>query len=221
MAERSPKVHILKTMNLAAGFSMTNVIKTEPYIDVALKLLKIRVDEVISQNKPVKWEEWLNYLAFDVLREATFSRSFGLLESGADIGDTIANEVYIRVYISILGHFPSAHKWLLANPLIEYFNMTLSMHIFDTCLAAIESRSENPEVRKDTVEQLKDQLKKCPDRMEEREIVTAAVGNLGAGGDAVSSVLLQAFVYHMIHGPDMLNMLRKELDGAGLAEVPT
>jgi cytochrome P450 len=220
MAERDAKVHIRKTRNVAAGFSMTNVIKTEPYIDVALKLLETRIEELSSQNKPIKWDEWLNFLAYDILGEATFSRSFGFLESGKDIGDTIANEVFLRIYVSILGHFPWAHEWLLANPLIEYFNMTPSMHVFDTCLAAIESRSKNPEVRKDMLEQWKDQFNKYPDRMEEKEIVMSAVGNLGAGGDTVSSVL-QAFVYHMIHDPDMLDMLRKELDGAGLSEVPT
>jgi cytochrome P450 len=36
----------------------------------------------------------------------------------------------------------------------------------------------------------------------------------------VSSVL-QAFIYHMIHDPEMLEMLRKELDEAKLAKVPT
>jgi cytochrome P450 len=170
-------------------------------------------------NKPVKFEEWFNFLAFDILGEATFSQSFGFLEAGKDLGNTVANNVFLRMYISILGHFPWAHDYLLANPLIEYFNMTPSMHVFDTCMAAIESRSRNSETRKDLIEQWKDQLKRHPDCMEEKEILTNAVGNLGAGSDTVSSVL-QAFVYYMIHDQEMLEMLHKELDEVA-SGVPT
>jgi hypothetical protein len=34
----------------------------------------------------------------------------------------------------------------------QYFNLQPSMHIFDTCLVAVESRSQNTEVRNDMVE---------------------------------------------------------------------
>jgi cytochrome P450 len=220
MAELSSTEHIRKAKNLAAGYSLTNVIKVEPFIDHALQLLETQLDGLSSTKEPVKFEQWFNYLAFDVLGEATFSQSFGFLEAGKDIGHTVANNVFLRVYISVQGHFPWAHDWLLANPLIEYFNMTPSMHVFDTCMAAIKKRTQNPEVRKDMLEQWKEQLERHPDRMDEIEIVTNAVGNLGAGSDTVSSVL-QAFVYHMIHDPEMLDMLRKELDEAKLAHVPT
>jgi cytochrome P450 len=94
------------------------------------------------------------------------------------------------------------------------------MHVFDTCMAAIRLRTHNPEVRKGMLEQWKEQLERHPDRIEEKDIVKNAVENLGAGSDAVSSVL-QAFVYHMIHDLEMLDILRKELDEAKLGHVPT
>lgn len=214
------QAHIHKTKNLAAGYSLTNVIKVEPYIDSALRLLQSQLDRFGLLNEPVKFEEWFNFLAFDILGEATFSRSFGFLETGKDLGNTVANNVYLRLYISILGHFPWAHDFLLANPLIEYLNMTPSMHVFDTCVAAIEGRSKNVAARQDMIAHWEDHLKKHPDRMDRKDILTNAVGNLGAGSDTVSSVL-QAFVYHMIRDHEMLRMLHEELDEAGLADVPT
>ncbi|CZS96692.1 related to cytochrome P450 oxidoreductase [Rhynchosporium graminicola] len=220
MAEVRCSEHMRKAKNLAAGYSLTNVVKTEPFIDGALQTLRTQLETSGSSKLPVKFEQWFNYLAFDVLGEATFSQSFGFLATGQDIGDTVANNIFLRLYISILGHFPWAHDYLLANPLIEYFNLTPSMHVFDTCMAAIKSRSQNPEVRKDMLEQWKDQLAKYPNRMDEIEILTNAVGNLGAGSDTVSSVL-QGFVYYMISDPEMLSMLRKELDEANLADIPT
>ncbi|CAL3962652.1 hypothetical protein PZA11_000249 [Diplocarpon coronariae] len=220
MAELSYKEHVRKAKNLAAGYSATNVIKTEPFIDQALKHLRAQLENLGSLKQPVAFEQWFNYLAFDILGEATFSQSFGFLETGKDLGDTVANNVFLRIYISVLGHFPWAHDYLLANPLIEFFNLTPAMHVFDTCMAAIKSRSQNTEVRKDMLEQWKLQLAKRPDRMDEIEILTNAVGNLGAGSDTVSSVL-QAFVYHLLHDQAMLVLLRKELDAAHLSDVPT
>lgn len=220
MAEMNSRAHIHKARNLAAGYSLTNVIKVEPYVDSALRLLEAQFDRLCSLNEQVKFEEWFNFLAFDILGEATFSRSFGFLETGKDLGNTVANNVYLRLYISILGHFPWAHDLLLANPLIEYFNMTPSMHVFDTCIAAIEARSKSVATRKDMIAHWEDQLKKHPDRMDRKEILTNAVGNLGAGSDTVSSVL-QAFIYYMIRDHEMLRMLHGELDEAGLADVPT
>ena len=219
MAELSSNEHMRKAKNLAGGYSLSSVIKTEPFIDHALKTLETQIDRLTLLKEPVKFEQWFNYLAFDILGEATFSSDFGFLREGKDIGDTVANNVFLRIYISVLGHYPWAHDWLLANPLIDYFNMTPAMHVFDTCVAAIKFRSQNTEMRKDMLEHWKDQLAKHPDRMDEIEILTNAVGNIGAGSDTVSSVL-QAFVYHMIHDPEMLEILRKELDAANLAEIP-
>ncbi|KAI9054435.1 hypothetical protein LZ554_001597 [Drepanopeziza brunnea f. sp. 'monogermtubi'] len=220
MAELGFKEHTRKAKNLAAGYSLTNVIKTEPYIDHALQLLRSQLGCLGSLKQPVEFENWFNYLAFDVLGEATFSQSFGFLKTGKDLGNTVANNVFLRIYISVLGHFPWAHNLLLANPMIDFLNLTPAMHVFDTCIAAIKSRSQNTEVRRDMLEQWKIQLAKHPERMDEIEILTNAVGNLGAGSDTVSSVL-QAFVYHMIHDQEMLTLLRKELDQASLSDVPT
>jgi hypothetical protein len=119
-----------KPKNLAAGYSLTNVIKIEPFIGHALQLLEGQLDGLSSMKQPIKFEQWFNCLAFDVLGEATFSQSFGFLEAGKDIGHTVANNVFLRIYLSILGHFPWAHDYLLANPLVEYFNMTPLMYLF-------------------------------------------------------------------------------------------
>ncbi|RFU30260.1 hypothetical protein B7463_g6099, partial [Scytalidium lignicola] len=220
MAERSCQNHMRKARNLAPGYSFSNIIKTEPYIDTALGTLRRQLTALGDHKKPVDFSQWFNFLAFDILGEATFSKPFGFLDSGRDIGNTVKNNVFLRIYISVLGHFPWAHDFLLANPMIGFFNLTPAMHVFDTCVAAIDARSKNTEVRMDMLEQWKQQLKAHPERMEEIEILTNAVGNLGAGGDTVSSVL-QAFVYYVMHDRELLHMLRKELDEASLSDIPT
>jgi len=220
MAERNYKEHVRRATVLAPGYTLSNILKIEPHIDASLKLLEKRIDALCTERKPVKFEDWFNFLAFDVMGEALFSQSLGFLEAGKDIGDTVANNVFFRIYISILGHFPWAHNYLLANPLIEYFRLTPSIHVFDTCVAAVEARAKNEEVRNDMLAQWRNQMVKYPGRMPEKDILSNAAGTLAAGSDTVASVL-QAFIYHMIHDPEVLDLLRQELDSAAFSSIPT
>lgn len=220
MSEVDAKCHILKTKNVAAGYAFSNIIKTEPYVDQALLLLRSRLTMLSEAGLPVNFDEWFNFLGFDIMGEVTFSKHFGFLEEGRDIGNAIANTRALGIYVAIMGHFWWAHDYLLANPLIGYFNLQPTMHIFDTCLAAVAKRSTNDKVRKDMIQQWMDVLAKHPERMDEKEILGAAVANVGAGADTVSATL-QALVYNMIRNEKLLKELRDELDGAGLAEVPT
>jgi hypothetical protein len=137
-------------------------------------------------------DKWVNYLAFDIVGESTFSRSFGFLEAGADIGNSIANQYKLRLYIALVGHFSWAHDYLLANPLIAYFNLQPSMHVFDTTMAAVKARSENTETRNDMIELWQQQYRNHPDRMDEKEILAAAVAN-------VSVVSSLSFVVSVTH----------------------
>lgn len=220
MSETSATRHIAKAKNVASGYAFSNVIKSEPYVDNALLTLEKRLDELSKANKPVNFDEWFNFLGFDILGEVTFSKSFGFLDEGRDIGDAIANTRMLGVYIAVMGHFWWAHDYLLANPLIEYFNLQPSMHIFETCLAAIDTRAKNDEVRKDMIEQWMETRKKHPDRMEEKEILAAAVVNIGAGADTVSATL-QALFYHLLRNKESLKKLREEIDAAALSAVPS
>jgi cytochrome P450 len=213
MSELDPKRHIAKYRNIASGYTFSNVIKSEPYIDEAIKLLENRLDRLSEQNEPVHFDHWFNYFGFDVLGEVTFSQRFGFLDEGRDIGDAIANTRFLGVYIAIIGHFYWLHDWLLANPLIEWLNLQPSMHIFDNTLAAVNRRSRNDDVRKVVIEQWKETRAKYPDLMEEKEILAAAVVNVGAGADTISATL-QAFYYYLLRTPEALKKLRSEIDEA-------
>ncbi|TVY54619.1 Cytochrome P450 monooxygenase [Lachnellula cervina] len=218
MSEVDAKRHITKTKNVAPGYAFSNVIKAEPYVDGALRLFETRLDGLSEAHLPVNFDEWFNFLGFDIMGEVTFSKQFGFLDQGRDIGDAIANTRALGIYVAIMGHFWWAHDYLLANPLIGYLNLQPTMHIFDTALAAVDRRSKNDKVRKDMIEQWMEMRKKHPERMEEKEILAAAVANIGAGADTVSATL-QALFYNLLRNEEALIQLREEIDGANLAEA--
>lgn len=119
-----------------------------------------------------------------------------------------------------MGHFWWWHDYLLGNPLIGYLGLAPTMHIMDTCIRAVDARSKNDKSRKDMIEQWMDTRKNHPERMEEKEVLAAATVNIGAGADTVSAVL-QAFFYYLLRNEEAWLQLRREIDGANLAEVPT
>jgi cytochrome P450 len=219
MSELDPKRHIAKAKNITSGYAFSNVIKSERYIDNAIQLLETQFDRLAEGHEPIHFDHWFNYFGFDVVGEVTFSKRVGFLDQGLDVRNAISNTRVLGIYIAFIGHMYWLHGWLLANPLIRWLNLKPSMYIFDTCLAALDARSKNDDVRKDMLEQWKEMRAKHPDRMEEKEILAAAVVNLGAGADTISATL-QAFFYYLLRNKDALDKVRGEVDkAAGRGEL--
>ncbi|KAJ5721953.1 uncharacterized protein N7483_009887 [Penicillium malachiteum] len=213
MSELDPKRHIEKSRNIASGYALSNIIKSEPYVDAVLELFTKAMNETIKAGKSFEFDKWFSFYAFDVLGEVTFSRSFGFVETGTDVRNAISNTRALALYIAVMGHYTWFHNLTLGNPLLSRLGIQPSSHIFDTCLAAISARKENPDARKDMMQQWLDTRAKYPDRMAENEIFAAAVSNVGAGADTVSATV-QSLFYCLIRSPQYLERLCEELDAA-------
>lgn len=215
MSELDPKRHIQKNKNVMTGYSLSSLLRSESHIDSVLKLMTRRFDALIVKNKPMEPPVWFNFMAFDILGEMIFSKSFGFLQKGYDIGGAIKNTSQLAIYVAIMGHLQWLHKMLLGNPLIQILGLQPNQHIFDTTLATIKSRKENPEVRRDMVEQWTERYAAVKDKglMEEKEILCAAIANIGAGADTVSATM-QAVFHFLIRSPEWYAKLQKEIDDA-------
>ena len=213
MSEVDPKRHVAQAKNVMSGYAMSNVVKSEPFVDNTILLFEERMDQLSKAKASVEFDKWFNYLAFDIMGEVTFSSRFGFLDEGRDIRNAIANTTILSLYIGIMGHVRWLHALLLANPIVQWLDFAPSQHIFGTCLAAVENRKRNTNSRTDMMEQWMMTRKKFPERMQEKEILTSAVANIGAGADSVSATL-QAFVYHLLRSPKRLSRLRDEIDSA-------
>lgn len=213
MSELDPQEHIRKQRNIASGYALSNIIQHEPYFDKVLRLLTTRLDDFCTAKSTVELDRWITFFAFDAVGEVIFSKSFGFLEQGKDVRDAIQNQRLLAPYAAFMGYYCWFHELTLGNPLLSRLGIQPSSHVFDTCTAAIEARKKNPEKRVDMMQKWLDTRAKYPDRMEEVEIFSTAVGTLGAGGDTVSATI-QALFYHMIRHPKLMSRLQEELDGA-------
>ncbi|KAJ6118888.1 hypothetical protein N7471_013508 [Penicillium samsonianum] len=217
MSELDPQQHIRKQRNIASGYALSNIIKHEPHFDTVLRLLTTRLNEFCRSGQPVELDRWFTFFAFDAVGEVIFSKSFGFLEQGKDVRDAIANQRLLAPYAAVMGYYAWFHNLTLGNPLLSRLGIQPSSHVFDTCIAAIDARKENPAKRNDMMQKWLDTRAKYPDRMEEVEIFSTAVGTLGAGGDTVSATI-QALFYFLIRHPQYMARVQEELDAAQARE---
>lgn len=217
MSETDPKEHVRRTKNLAAGFALSHVIKSEPYVDDCIRLLKKRIAEFSKSKAQINLDEWFNYMAFDILGEIIFSKSFGFLEAGKDLGGSIANSRALTLYVTLAAYFQRIHRWTLGNPILSDKKLMPAQHIFDTTLRAIASRKENPEVRKDVLSIWLNQHEEHPEKFSEKELFGCVNMTVGAGADTVSASM-QSFFYHLTRNPQYLAKVRREIADANLTE---
>ena len=204
--------HVQKQKNIAAGYAMSNLIKAEPQINEAIELLESRIDKLCGAS-PIRLDQWFTYFAFDMTGELTFSKDFGFLKAGKGVGGSIATNGIMLCYLTFMGHFYKFHDLLMMNPLVEYLNLQPLKHVFQTAEKAIISREITQTCQADMMGVWRDVFEKHPERMLEREIHSAAIGNVGAGSDTVSTQL-QAFMYNLLHNQGCMARLREEIDAA-------
>ena len=215
MAELNPRRHIEKYRNIAAGFALSSIIKSEPQVDTILQQLKDRLDELSKSGEAVDFDKWFSFFAFAVLGEVTFSQPFGFIDTGTDIRGAVANTKTLALYIAVMGHYTWFHNLTLGIPLLSRIGIQPSSHIFDTCLRAIDARKKNPEIKNDMMQRWLDLRAKYQDRMAENELFAAAVGNIGAGAGADTvGATAQTLVYYLLRHPVYLQRVRDEIDAA-------
>ncbi|KAL4899289.1 hypothetical protein BDW74DRAFT_183821 [Aspergillus multicolor] len=221
MSETDPARHIAKGKNVAAGYALSNIIKSEREVDSIIATVQEQLDKRIvgssGGGEEVHLDKWFNFFAFDVVGEVTFSRSFGFSKAGRDIGNAIANARKLALYVSIMGHYVWLHHLTLGNPLLSRLGLIPASHLFDTCVSAIGARKRNPDARDDMMARWLHTRNTYPDRMAENEVFAAAAANVGAGAETVSASL-QALMYYLLkterRGLGYLRRVQRELDKA-------
>ena len=199
--------------NVAAGYSLSNTLKNEPYIDRTITLMEQRLDEVAQNGGPIDLSKWIHFLTWDILGEVTFSKRFGFLDQGKDVGKSIANTFALALYVTTAGYIQWLHALLLGNPILRWLDIQPSEHTYQTCVTSVNERKGNTEARVDMVEHWMNMRAKHPERMSEKDIMCAVAGNIGAGGDTVA-ISLQAFFYFLLKNPIHLHRLREEIDAS-------
>ncbi|KAM0799387.1 benzoate 4-monooxygenase cytochrome P450 [Usnea florida] len=219
MSECDPKKHVAMRSNLASGYSGSSALRSESSVDQTIQVLERRLDELSQRKEAFDLSRWLLFFAWDINGEVMFSTRFGFLDQGRDIGNSIKNNFGLALYVTVTSYAQWLHMLALGNPILRWLDFQPKQHTFNTTVKAVLARKKNPEAKADMMEQWMGFQARHPDRMTEKDVLAAAVSNLGAGGGTVGSVL-QAFFYLLLKGnPVHLKRLREEIDRASAART--
>ncbi|KIX01924.1 uncharacterized protein Z518_07863 [Rhinocladiella mackenziei CBS 650.93] len=219
---------------IAHAYSLSTLVEYEELVDrttdVFLHTLEERYAARHSQSQVLDLGRYLQFFAFDVIGELTFSRRLGFIESGVDV-DGIIDAIGANFsYFSVLGQMPWLDEVVLGkNPLyVQYFRKSVSSPILQFAQGLLKERLRDLE--QGGMEEEKEQSLNRPDflsrflkvRKEEAggddaltdgQILSYLFMNINAGSDTIASTL-RAILYHLFKNPVSLSTLMNELDSA-------
>jgi hypothetical protein len=95
------------------AYAMTSLVQFEPLVDSAIReflaQLHDRYADKCGDGSVLDFGEWLQYFAFDVICELTYSKRMGFMESGGDVENIISNLQWMLDYAAIVSEFPFSH----------------------------------------------------------------------------------------------------------------
>lgn len=221
MSEQDPKKYAAMRSNVTSAYSLSNVIRNEPEMDQVIALLTKRLEALSTLNEPVDLSEWLNFTTHDLLGEILFSRRFGFLDQGRDVGDAIKNNFFLSVYVTSILYMQWLHSILLGNAVLRWLDFQPNEHTYNTAVTSVAARKAHTSPRADMMQLWLDQRQKHPERFSEREMFSNVIATLGAGAGTVGSALEAFFYYLLKEDPVYLQRLRREIDSAQLSDVVT
>ncbi|CAG9950703.1 unnamed protein product [Clonostachys rosea f. rosea IK726] len=219
-AARDESFHARIKRPIGHVYSMAALTDLEFKIDHVSKLFMDKLKEHERNNKNIDLGEWLQWYAFDVIGNLTFSKTLGFVEQSRDIDDMIATLGNFFVYAAVIGQIPYLHKVLVGNPLLPYimpaiesFNPAVNFAV--KCMK--ESKENVEEGRDDFLIRFQKMVKAGSKgghnggAFEDADIVNHTSTNVLAGSDT-TAIALRAIIHNLITNPLCYNKLQSELD---------
>ncbi|ORY63884.1 cytochrome P450 [Pseudomassariella vexata] len=210
MSTLDPKEKVERSKWLSSGYSLSNILKSEEYIDKNIAHLQDWMDKYAADHKPMHLDKFLSYTVFDNTGEALFSEPFGFISEGRDVGGALRNNEILNPVVAAFG-FLTVFQWIFANPVVTWLGVLPMGHLFDTTTRAMKKRQKNPDARFDIAAHWFRMQQKNPDRLSLRQVEAQATLSVGGGADTISCGI-QSFVYHMMRRPELWERARHEID---------
>ena len=211
---------------IAHAYSLSKLVEFEVLVDSTVDVFLTTLSaRFATKRQECDLGQWLQFFAFDVIGELTFSKRLGFLESGEDINGIIAAIGANFRYFSVLGQMPWLDNWLGKNPLyVRFFRKPVSSPILLFAQELLQERLEQRDGEKGEreAEEKPDFLNKFlaarkdtdePELMGDRQLLSYLFMNINAASDTISSTLKGIF-YGLLMNPSSMAKLVSELDSA-------
>ncbi|KAK3291378.1 cytochrome P450-like protein [Chaetomium fimeti] len=216
-----------------SAFAMSALVQYEPFVDNTTKLF-LKQTERLYIDKPgtCDFTQWLQFYAFDVIGEITYSKRHGFIEKNEDVDGIVAYLTKLFLYVAPIGQIPFLDRIFLKNPLYlklsEWGILDATFPVAKFARARMAERlpelttagepvlptSEKPTVKSpDLLSKFLAAREARPDFMTDTLVQTMAVSMAFAGSET-TAISLSAVFYFLLKTPSALARLRREIDAA-------
>ena len=112
-ATRDLEWHRRMKSTVAQAYSLSSLRQLESLVDECSRMFTDAMKDLAGQ--PIDLGRWVQWYAFDVIGNITFSRTFGFLKARKDSFGVVDGLEAGTRYNSIIGQTPEFHPWLLGN----------------------------------------------------------------------------------------------------------
>ncbi|KLU92843.1 pisatin demethylase, partial [Magnaporthiopsis poae ATCC 64411] len=100
------------------AFAMSALVQYEPFVDNTTKLFLSQTERLWAGNSEgCDMPRWMQFYAFDVIGEITYSKRHGFVEKNEDIDGIIAYLTWLFNYVAPVGQIPWLDLLFLKNPI--------------------------------------------------------------------------------------------------------
>ncbi|KAF2848596.1 pisatin demethylase [Plenodomus tracheiphilus IPT5] len=212
------------------AFAMSTLVQFEPLVDSTtrafLKQLSERYADRPGQDGVCDFGAWLQYYAFDVIGEMTFSRRLGFVDRGIDVAGIIHDLERMLGYAAVVGQIPVLDRLLLKNPVrfllgklglinpttpVVNFARTRMASRLDGHTETNLAGKDGPQTRRDFLSRFLEASQKDPDFLTSERVLSLTTANMFAGSDT-TAISLRAIFHFLLQTPKALQRLLDELD---------
>ncbi|KAF2133633.1 pisatin demethylase [Dothidotthia symphoricarpi CBS 119687] len=213
------------------AYAMTSLVQFEPLVDSTTSEFLAQMEERYANRKDssgiVDFGEWLQFYAFDVICELTFSKRMGFVDRGEDVGNIISSLEWTLRYAAVIGQIPILDRFFLKNPVRRWMSSQGLIRASPVAefakeriaeskakpKGAVDSTAVDSISRRDLLSRFQEAHKKDPDFIDQGRVLALTAANMIAGSDT-TAISLRAIFYNLIRNPDKLAKLRAEFDDA-------
>ncbi|KAH0847275.1 cytochrome P450-like protein [Fonsecaea pedrosoi] len=212
--------HARLRRTVSNAFSMTSIVQYEPRVNDTVRVFLERTQELYAKpGVQCDFLHWLQYFAFDVITEITYSRRAGFVDRCEDVDGIIAWLDKIFDYQAPVGQMPWLDKLFVKNPV----RALLSKHGFtdNSSGTAKFSRARMAErlsgaYQNDSMDLLTMFLqaqKEHADFFDDGRLLTMTTSIALAGSDT-TAITLAAIFYFLARYPKCYQKLDEEIEDA-------
>lgn len=203
--------------SVGPAFAATHLLRSEVHIDEVLTKLFGWLDKFAEEQKPTDLDKYLAYAAYDILGEVVFSKCFGFIDQGKDVGGTLAAAKGVQAVASSLGYI----RWLfflLVNPVTTWLGVLPLGFIYNASKDAVDQRRNNPDSRFDGLASWLKTSQENPERLSLREVYATSTIAVQAGAETVSCESHPMFVltYIQQRKSDLARSLHRSVEDTDL-----